>query len=110
MLLCAGADAAVSDHGNQTPLHIATERGRDKVVDLLLEAYRANVSAARLSDGKTPLHLACAGQFGNIEEVVHILLEEGADVAARDRTGSTPLHVGAELGRDQIVRILLRAG
>ena len=76
MLLCAGADAAVSDHGNQTPLHIATERGRDKVVDLLLEAYRANVSAARLSDGKTPLHLACAGQFGNIEEVVHILLEE----------------------------------
>ena len=76
MLLCAGADAAVSDHGNQTPLHIATEHGRDKVVDLLLEAHRANVSAARLSDGKTPLHLACAGQFGNIEEVVHILLEE----------------------------------
>jgi ankyrin repeat protein len=43
-------------------------------------------------------------------KVVHILLEEGADVGARDHAGYTPLHAAAELGRAQIVRILLRAG
>lgn len=43
-------------------------------------------------------------------ELVHYLLEKGADPSARSQFGIVPLHAAAHLGHIEIVRILLDAG
>jgi len=52
-------------------------------------------------------HLAIAE---NQTDVVHLLIERGADVNARNTDGRLPLHDCFELGRDHLVQILLDAG
>ena len=49
---------------NRTPLHIATERGNTSIIEMLVDLYRADVSA-RTSDGSTLIHIA--SQFGYLE-------------------------------------------
>jgi ankyrin repeat protein len=57
--------------------------------------------------GATPLHLAVAGGWA---VVVELLLDAGAGPAATDDAGYTSLHLAAERGELPIVRLLLRAG
>ena len=55
--------------------------------------------------GSTPLHAAA---FSGHEGVVRILLGAGADVAATDNAGSTPLHWGGRF--EVVVRLLVEHG
>lgn len=125
LLLEHGADADARASGGQTPLEWALVFERPEVVQLLL-ARGAEVSpfaAAALGDVErleewldrdpavvearnewqgTPLHVAAlAGQ----RATVALLLSRGADLAARDVRGRTPL----DHARDPEVRQLLAA-
>jgi len=43
--------------------------------------------------------------------VVQLLIDAGANVAAEDSTGSTPLHLAGEMGRSaEVLRVLIAAG
>jgi ankyrin repeat protein len=55
----------------------------------------------------TPLH---TGAWYGVVEVVGLLLEEGANVNARDKQKWTPLHIGARTGHIGVVRLLLEKG
>ncbi|TPP66477.1 Poly (ADP-ribose) polymerase [Fasciola gigantica] len=55
----------------------------------------------------TPLHFAAG--YGR-REVVELLLEHGADVAARDDGGLVPLHNACSFGHLEVVHIMLAAG
>lgn len=57
--------------------------------------------------GKTPLHEAVGS---NRTETVKLLIANGADLGATDKTGMTPLHVAAMWNRAEQVAILLDAG
>ncbi len=61
------------------------------------------------ASGLTPLHLAV---LTNQVEVAELLIERGADLAARakDEHGGTPLHWAAGLGRTEIAKRLVEAG
>lgn len=87
-----------------TPLHMASERGRNDVVDVLV-AFGAEQPPDDF--GSTPLHRA---SFAGSVEVVSMLLEGGAIEDARDTNGHTPLHVAAHCGYRQVVCELLRGG
>lgn len=60
---------------------------------------------SKANQGWTPLHLAA--YFGHIS-VVKALLENGADVNARNGMGDTPLHRAAFTGRADVVTLLIQ--
>lgn len=68
---------------------------------------RHRVSPTRESAGWTPLHAAAwSGRIDAVEK----LIEEGADVNARDEFGDTPLHAAVIQGREDVARLLISKG
>jgi hypothetical protein len=107
-LLKAGADPNQPDR-NGTPalFHLATSSsdGSAASAQLLLAHHaRPDVVVERLEDGGTPLH--AAAKTGN-KALAELLLKNGAEVNARNKTGATPLHVAAEHRTRETVELLL---
>lgn len=87
----------------------AAERGDVEAVRRLLN-QDCGLLEARISEGnllRTPLMLAALE--GHME-VVTFLVEEGADVNARDADGETPLCMAAGWGHEEVVAFLLSRG
>ncbi|KAM0718424.1 hypothetical protein Q7P37_005494 [Cladosporium fusiforme] len=128
--LLLARDAAIESQSEEemTPLHIAAAHGQLAVVKSLLAPPRkANINA-ECEGGWTPLHLASWGRHihhldptietlkGSKAEppkvdyvaVVRTLLEAGAEVNRRSRASKTALHLAAESGHEEIVRLLLK--
>lgn len=90
-----------------SPLGLAAFFGHADVANLLL-GLGANVNLASRNTNKVmPLHSAVAGQH---EEIVRALVEQGADVNARQEGGFTPLHGAAQNGQLSVVELLLQHG
>lgn len=62
------------------------------------------VNARDGTTGETALHIVARGRDG---PWMRLLIEEGADINARDRTGATPLMVAVDQGYVDGVRLLL---
>jgi ankyrin repeat protein len=86
-----------------TPLHVAAEKGKVKIVELLLA--KGLDPNSRNKCGSTPLHVAA-----NKREVAELLIAHGADVNARNNYGATPLHRAAAKGSADVVELLLGNG
>lgn len=135
ILLQKGADVDAPVH-KWTPLHRAVELAHVPIMRLLISRgadiearspkdYSPSSSASLLrpsvsttststhsSDsehtrGLTPLLRACA--LGNLEPV-HLLLDRGASIEARNPTSLTPLMTASEAGHLQLIDLLLRRG
>merc|ERR1711871_455940 len=108
-LIEMGADLELSTTSQKwTPLHEAAYWGNVDIVRILLDA-EASVSSLS-HKGKTPLHAACQGRYGNEGKVVSMLIEGGAAVEHRDYADQTPLHDAAENDCTECVNHLLKAG
>lgn len=83
---------SVGWHG-LTPLHQATLRNNQEIMDLLLD-HGANVNQAN-AFGETPLHFAC--QAASLH-CVNKFIENGADLRAEDEAGRTCIHHAARSG------------
>ncbi|KAK7972312.1 ankyrin repeat-containing domain protein [Apiospora saccharicola] len=88
------------------PLHAAAQRGRDRIVRLLLQ--HGSEPDETDSDGLTPLMHAVVG--GHVA-VATLLLSHGAQVVPgaldRRRTASTPLHLAVLHQRENLLRLFL---
>ncbi|MPC22435.1 Ankyrin-3 [Portunus trituberculatus] len=105
-LLEKGAKVNTMDHAEHTPLHIVARDGRFKLCQLLLDYRRAtnlNLNARRTSDLMTPLHYAAQEGWN---EVVELLLQEGADPTLLNKTKWLPLHHAAAKGYEKCCRLL----
>jgi ankyrin repeat protein len=93
-----------------TELHAAVKRGDLPAMRRLLEKNPALANARSETDarGTLPLHVAAeSGQTG----AARLLLEYGADVAARDlENDAIPLGWAAFYGRPEVVSVLINAG
>lgn len=123
LLLHNGADANAKDQYGYVPLHIAAGaywqldemEGYDSVrmvatVELLISKGGADVNARDSLDGWTPLH--CASAEGWVE-VAQLLLDNGAQVGAKNTACRTPPHNAANGfngGSAEVVRLLVAAG
>ena len=107
----ARADAKEKSKG-WTALHLSAANGSTRSVEALLATTRGSRELVRQAgfEGVTPLHLACGEEGEGLARVADTLLRHGARVDARDRRGSTPLHVAALSGRVEAVRVLLKHG
>ena len=102
MLLEMGVGMEGVDTDGNTALCCASRGAHLDVVKILVGVEGVDVN--KPGDwGLMPLHLAC--EEGALD-VVEVLLEAGADVAARDGAGRTPLDVARTLGMERIVEVL----
>ncbi|KAI9894511.1 MAG: hypothetical protein M1814_001865 [Vezdaea aestivalis] len=85
----------------------AVKRGDDDKVSLLLQEKGFDIDLKELSSGRTALHEAVMNEQ---ELVVKLLLENGADIEAKNSHGSTALVLAAFGGEEQIVKLLLENG
>ena len=132
-LIAQGANVDVVDRWGVGPLQDAIENKHDHIIECLVKAGARVNPAAVISqlcqaasdgalryvqrlirgggditlgdyDGRTPLHLAAAG---NHVEVAKYLIEQGADVNAVDRFGGRPLDDAKRNGWEQMQVLLL---
>jgi ankyrin repeat protein len=136
MLLDAGV--TMDAHEDKTPLQVACELGRTKIVDMLLRYGACSDVAVRSSavplltmavrrkqddllatllqggiksetfENKTPLQWAC--EMGQVEAVSTLLRYGASPNPAEDGWGSSPLVIAVESGQEELVMMLLYAG
>jgi hypothetical protein len=73
----------------------------------LVNAKYKEKMIGRQEEVRTPLHSAAKEGHARVAE---LLLDNGADVNARDQYGGTPLHSAATYGRAEVMRVLLARG
>ncbi len=90
-----------------TPLILASARGDQAMVDLLLKAGAQPDGMCGCDNGETALWSAV---LHGRTEVVHLLLAANADPEAANAVGHTPLHLAAMRGDDELMQALLQRG
>lgn len=104
LLLNNGGELNKENEIGWLPLHSAAAGDHTNVVNFLIEKGRIWNALPVTRHGTTVLHLATR------LELVRLLVEEGADICARDNRHKTPLHVAAEKGQTDTVSYLLNQG
>ena len=100
-------NAPLTPHG--TPLHYAVFCGLYDVVKVLAAEYPQDVNSRSFIGEETPLHLTSRAGAGHID-LARLLIEHGANVAAQDKDGTTPLHRASEEGHVDLARLLIEHG
>lgn len=98
-----------------TPLHIAARHKRIEVLEYLLEhCHRVDTNIACYDTGETPLHSVLYNSDLKSQNVVlkclKLLIQRGANCKKANRNGQTALHIAAQNGLPEIVKILLSNG
>lgn len=95
----------VSPESGEALLHRRAAEGDLGALRFLL-AFVKNPDV-RNREGRTPLMLAVLNPGAEQNAVVRLLLQAGADLAARDQNGDTPLHLAVKAHEAALVRLFL---
>jgi hemoglobin len=110
LLLKLGTDPNIQDQGGHAPLYcVANECALESGPELVRVLVRAgaDVNACGGVTRATALHMAARRGFTGIAEA---LLDCGANCAAKDRKGDTPLQRAINCRRPMVVRLLRERG
>jgi len=105
----AGADPALTNRFGGIALIPASERGHVEMVRALLERTKVDVDHVNDLGWTALLEAVILGDGGQAHrQIVHLLLEHGADRTIADPDGVTPLEHARRSGYAEIVEILSR--
>ncbi len=109
LLLSSGADVQARTSGGQTPLHYTVRSSKEGAAAVLLTSCWQRAVQCRKKKAApygTRVHavVAIAQASKGHAAVAQELLKHGADVLAKDATGSTPLHRAAAAGARATLR------
>lgn len=105
-LLEYGADPGISSRTGYSPLHNVAYYGSYSCCRLLLDA-RVEVDC-RGPNQETPLLIA--SQLSDVIDNTKLLIDHGADINARNRTGRTAVSQASFYGRFQLAEYLVEEG
>ncbi|KAJ5506485.1 hypothetical protein N7453_005442 [Penicillium expansum] len=91
----------------RTAIHYAVENERISAVEEIVQQFHLEVINLGDNFGRTPLHWAADKGY---KDILQLLLDNGADVDARDSSKQTPLSRSARRGWEECVLLLLRRG
>lgn len=77
------------NHKNKTPLHIASEKGYEESLKLLVD-HGAELNMKDLNKN-TPLHILC--KTGNVDLIEHLLKSDKLDLKVKDKEGKMPFQI-----------------
>jgi ankyrin repeat protein len=104
ILLSNKANIDADDGYGATPLFCAVDEQKEDMARMLLRfGAKVNTKTGIYIDGPgdmTPLHEAC-----DSVELTKLLLENGADPAAKDTSGETPLDWAKLFGKEEVIRL-----
>jgi ankyrin repeat protein/L-ascorbate metabolism protein UlaG (beta-lactamase superfamily) len=100
-----GADVNLADSNGETAFSYAIKRGEKELADLFIK-HKANVNTVNSKTGRTVLEEAAARGYSAI---VDLLLKNGADKDAKDRTGHTALSYALKYGNEKAAEVLKNA-
>lgn len=107
LLIKEGADVCISNGVKRSPIHEATARNKHHLVKALIPMHQPNF-AYQDAYGVSPLHAAVTS---NLDAETEMILKQRPDIVnITNHPGKTPLHDGAERGRPDCVKILLKYG
>ncbi|KAL8296261.1 hypothetical protein RB600_001644 [Gaeumannomyces tritici] len=96
---------------NTDPGHVRWRKEDEKALrvmeELLIDGKGAIIEAGYKEHGHTPQRWAAEE---GCEAFTRLLIENGADIEAKDRGGRTPLHCAAENGHEGVAKVLAEAG
>jgi hypothetical protein len=106
-LLQNGANFDHTDIEGSTALHIAVQYNQIEIVKYLL--IREESINAMDNQGFTALHLACQTLFHDTLQLPELIATHStSEVDLKNRFGSTPLHNACQMGRLEVVSMLIR--
>ena len=111
VLLKYKADINAGDRYGENALHNASNGSRSEIgpslanVAQLLLKHGADVNARTDKDKAHSIPLHIAANYGRVE-VVHVLLQHGADVCMEDGGGRTALQLASDRGHHEIMKLL----
>jgi len=94
----------IANEDEETPLHLAIALGYEQIAQQLVHFGSSLYETDE--EGNTPLHVACTESLG----LVRHLVENGADVNARNSNKQTALHLAAMIQNSALVEYLLSHG
>lgn len=108
ILIDSGADVNAAGEGEASAFHFAIKHhGSLELVKLLLE--KGASLEAKEGNNDRPIHLAARRVSGGFD-CLRLLVDAGADVNAEGNMGRTALHIAAEDGSLDKVKLLLSRG
>ncbi len=105
LLLSRGANANLRDIYGWTPLMRAAYENRLTVVRSLLASQSIEVNTAN-DNGATALHQAARGGY---VQIVRLLIDNGADLEAKDLRGQTPAMLARAQGHAEVADMIKRS-
>lgn len=98
-LIKKGTDVNAENEEGEIPLHLlCSNYERDNIKDIVQLLIYNGADVTTKINHRNPLHYFCSNAFEsnqnfNRKDIFQFLIESGADVNAKNKDGSTPLHL-----------------
>jgi ankyrin repeat protein len=106
VLFLARANVGICDKEDKAPIYMAAERGHTRIVEFLIDKFKASVFE-RSKDGSTLMHIAA---LNGHPDTAMVLYDRGVPLLMPNKFGERSIHTAAKAGHVNVVKTLIKKG